>query len=179
MGLATAGVTLSSGNIAMKLSPRGSATAYIAANALISSAAAGLAPVLGGIFADFFAARRLEILLRWTSPGDVLTLMPLKVSSWDFYFLIAFVLGLYALHRLALVKEEGEVDSKAMMGEVIAQARRDVRNLSPIAGLKLLTDVPAALIRDARVQRRLRRARDRAAEREQERKAQPRRKRSA
>jgi hypothetical protein len=41
MGLATAGVTLSSGNIAMKLSPRGSATAYIAANALISSAAAG------------------------------------------------------------------------------------------------------------------------------------------
>jgi MFS family permease len=166
MGLATAGVTLSSGNIAMKLSPRGSATAYIAANALISSAAAGLAPVLGGMFADFFAARRLEILLRWTSPGDVLTLMPLKVSSWDFYFLIAFVLGLYALHRLALVKESGEVDSKAMVGEVIAQARRDVRNLSPIAGLKMLTDVPAAILRDERVQRRLQRARESQAERD-------------
>ncbi len=175
MGLATAGVTLSSGNIALKLSPRGSATAYIAANALISSAAAGLAPVLGGMFADFFAARRLEILLRWTSPGDVLTLMPLRVSSWDFYFLIAFVLGLYALHRLALVKEEGELDSKAMVGEVIAQARRDVRNLSPIAGLKLLTDVPAALLRDARVQRRLRRARERALEREREKEPRPRR----
>jgi len=168
MGLATAGVTLSSGNIALKLSPRGSATAYIAANALISSAAAGLAPVLGGMFADFFAARRLEILLRWTSPGDVLTLMPLRVSNWDFYFLIAFVLGLYALHRLALVKEAGEVDSKAMVGEVIAQARRDVRNLSPIAGLKLLTDVPAALLRDARVQLRLRRARERQVERDAE-----------
>jgi MFS family permease len=166
MGLATAGVTLSSGNIAMKLSPRGSATAYIAANALISSAAAGLAPVLGGVFADFFAARRLEILLRWTSPGDVLTLMPLRVSSWDFYFLIAFVLGLYALHRLALVKEVGEVDSKAMVGEIIAQARRDVRNLSPIAGLKLLTDVPAAILRDERVQRRLTRARENRAARD-------------
>jgi hypothetical protein len=90
----------------------------------------------------------------------VLTLMPLRVSSWDFYFLIAFVLGLYALHRLALVKEEGEVDSKAMVGEIIAQARRDVRNLSPIAGLKLLTDVPAAILRDERVQRRLQRARE-------------------
>jgi MFS family permease len=166
MGLATAGVTLSSGNIAMKLSPRGSATAYIAANALISSAAAGLAPVLGGMFADFFSARRLEILLRWTSPGDVLTLMPLRVSSWDFYFLIAFVLGLYALHRLALVKEAGEVDSKAMVGEVLAQARRDVRNLSPIAGLKMLTDVPAAILRDERVQRRLQRARASQAERD-------------
>ena len=173
MGLATAGVTLSSGNIAMKLSPRGSATAYIAANALISSAAAGLAPVLGGVFADFFAARRLEILLRWTSPGDVLTLMPLRISSWDFYFLIAFVLGLYALHRLALVKEEGEVDSKAMVGEIIAQARRDVRNLSPIAGLKLLTDVPAAILRDERVQRRLQRARENQAARDSQ-KARPR-----
>ena len=181
MGLATAGVTLSSGNIAMKLSPRGSATAYIAANALISSAAAGLAPVLGGVFADFFAARRLEILLRWTSPGDVLTLMPLRVSSWDFYFLIAFALGLYALHRLSLVNEAGELDRRAMVGEVIAQARRDVRNLSPIAGLKFLTDVPAALVRDARVQRRLRRARDSQAERDAEkvRKSQPRRRRRA
>lgn len=124
--------------------------------------------MLGGVFADFFAARRLEILLRWTSPGDVLTLMPLRVSSWDFYFLIAFVLGLYALHRLSLVTEAGEVDSKAMVGEVIAQARRDVRNLSPIAGLKLLTDIPAALLRDARVQRRLGRARESQAARDAE-----------
>jgi MFS family permease len=160
MGLATAGVTLSSGNIALKLSPRGSATAYIAANALISSAAAGLAPVLGGIFADFFAARRLEILIRWTSPGDVLTLMPLRVSSWDFYFLIAAILGLYALHRLAMVKEEGEIDSRIMVGEVLAQARRDVRNVSPIAGLKMLTDVPAALVREGQVRKRLQRMRD-------------------
>jgi MFS family permease len=161
MGLATAGVTLSSGNIALKLSPRGSATAYIAANALISSAAAGLAPLLGGMFADFFAARQLEILLRWTSPGDVLTLMPLRVSNWDFYFLIAAILGLYALHRLAMVKEQGEIDNRLMVGEVLAQARRDVRNVSPIAGLKMLTDVPAALLRDARVRKRLQRMRDR------------------
>jgi MFS family permease len=161
MGLATAGVTLSSGNIALKLSPRGAATAYIAANALISSAAAGLAPVLGGMFADFFAARRLEILLRWTSPGDVLTLMPLRISSWDFYFLIAAVLGLYALHRLAMVKEEGEIDNRLMVGEVLAQARRDVRNMSPIAGLKMLTDVPTALLREARISKRLQRMRDR------------------
>jgi MFS family permease len=161
MGLATAGVTLSSGNIALKLSPRGSATAYIAANALISSAAAGLAPLLGGMFADFFAARRLEILLRWTSPGDVLTLMPLRVSNWDFYFLIAAALGLYALHRLAMVKEQGEIDNRLMVGEVLAQARRDVRNVSPIAGLKMLTDVPAALLREGRVRKRLQRMRDR------------------
>jgi hypothetical protein len=43
-----------------------------------------------------------------------------------------------------------------------------VRNLSPIAGPKLLTDVPAALLRDERVQRRLRRARESHAAREAE-----------
>ena len=53
-----------------------------------------------------------------------------------------------------------------MVGEIIAQARRDVRNLSPIAGLKLLTDVPAAILRDERVQRRLTRARENRAARD-------------
>ena len=72
-------------------------------------------PPLEGEPSRRHAKSRLEILLRWTSPGDVLTLT-LRVSSWDFYFLIAFVLGLYALHRLALVKEEGEGSQDAPPG---------------------------------------------------------------
>jgi hypothetical protein len=60
-----------------------------------------------------------------------------------------------------MVKEQGEIDNRLMVGEVLAQARRDVRNVSPIAGLKMLTDVPAALLRDARVRKRLQRMRDR------------------
>ena len=49
MGVATAGVGLASGNIAMKLSPPGQATAYLAAEITPLAAAAATAPILGGL----------------------------------------------------------------------------------------------------------------------------------
>ena len=157
MGAAVAGVTLATTNIALKLSPRGSATAYVATSAFASSMAAGIAPILGGLFADFFSQRRFELLLRWTSPDGVILVSPLRLSNWDFYFLIAGLLGLYALHRLALVREEGEIDRREMIQQVLHQTRRSVRNLSTVAGLRAATEIPALLLRDARVRMRFRR----------------------
>ncbi len=159
MGLASAGVTLATANIALKLSPKGSATAYVAASAMVSSAAAGLAPVLGGVFADFFAARALEIALRWTSPDGAVAFNALRLSNWDFFFLIAAILGLYSLHRLSLVREQGEIDSRRMRQEVLSQARQVVRSLSPVAGLRHLTEIPGAFVRDSQIRARLARAR--------------------
>lgn len=52
MGASVAGVTLSSTNIALKLSPKGSATAYVAANALATALAAGIAPIVGSSNSD-------------------------------------------------------------------------------------------------------------------------------
>ncbi|WP_269714617.1 MFS transporter [Caulobacter sp. NIBR2454] len=162
MGLASAGVTLATANIALKLSPKGSATAYVAASAMVSSAAAGLAPVLGGLFADFFSVRALEVALRWTSPDGSLVVRALRLSNWDFFFLIAAILGLYALHRLSMVREEGEIDGRRMRAEVLSQARQVVRNLSPVAGLRHLTEIPGAFLREGQVKARLTRARTNA-----------------
>lgn len=158
MGAAVAGVTLASTNVALKLSPRGEATAYVAANALATALAAGLAPIVGGILADFFASRQLELLFRWTSPHGAV-IFPLRLSHWDFYFLIAGAIGLYAVHRLTLVAEEGEIDRREMVSEVILHARRSIRNASGIAGLRAATELPSALLRDARVLFRLARTR--------------------
>lgn len=163
MGASVAGVTLSSTNIALKLSPRGSATAYVAANALATALAAGIAPILGGLLADFFASRQLELLLRWTSPNGTWAL-PLQLTHWDFYFLMAGALGLYAIHRLSLVREEGEIDRREMVGEMLALTRRAIRNVSSVAGLRAATELPTSLLRDARVRLRLRRAQRRRAE---------------
>ncbi|MDA1059348.1 MAG: MFS transporter [Proteobacteria bacterium] len=68
-GFATAGVTLASGSIAMKLAPAGDATAYLATNSLFNSVAAGSAGILGGLFADFFNNRELALAIQWRSPG--------------------------------------------------------------------------------------------------------------
>lgn len=154
MGAAVAGVTLATTNIALKLSPRGSATAYVATSALASSAAAGLAPILGGLFADFFAHRRFELLMRWTSPEGVVLLSPLRLSNWDFYFLLAGVLGIYALHRLSLVHEEGHIERRLMVQELFGETRRAVRNLGTVAGLRAITDLPGTFLREARVRAR-------------------------
>jgi len=159
MGMAVAGVTLGSTSITLKLSPKGSATAYMAGSAMVSSLAAGIAPILGGLFADFFSARRLEFLVRWSDPQGQMVLRPLSVSDWDFYFLIAAALGLYAVHRLALVREEGEIARRRMIGEVLAEGGRVARNFSPVAGLRLMTAIPGGLIRDMHLQARLARRR--------------------
>lgn len=154
MGAAVAGVTLATANIALKLSPKGEAAAYVATSALTSSLAAGIAPILGGLFADFFAARRFELFLRWTSPEGVVLLSPIVLSNWDFYFLIAGVLGVYALHRLTLVQEEGQIESREMIQHMLGETRRVARSLGTVSGLRAVTDVPGTLLREAQVRAR-------------------------
>ncbi|KPL19607.1 MAG: MFS transporter [candidate division Zixibacteria bacterium SM23_81] len=147
MGISMAGVTLASGNIGLKLAPKGQATAYLAANSVINSLAAGIAPILGGQFADFFSKQELSLTLRWTSPTRELALQPLNLQQWDFFFILAFLIGLYSIHRLAMVKEVGEVEEKVVVQELIAEARRLTRSLSPVGGLRQLTQFPFAAIR--------------------------------
>lgn len=154
MGLTVAGVTLASGNIGLKLAPRGRGTAYLAASSIVNSVAAGIAPIIGGLFADDFAARELSLILRWTSESEAAEFITLRLRHWDFFFLLACVFGLYSLHRLTLVQEEGQGDDKAMMQEVIVEARRAVLGLSSVAGLRLMTAFPfGRIVQAARAKR--------------------------
>ena len=154
MGMAAAGVTLASGNMGLKLAPRGRGTAYLAAGSMVNSLAAGIAPIVGGLFADDFAARELSLILRWTSGPDATEFVTLRLRHWDFFFLLAAVLGLYALHRLSVVEEQGHGEDRAMMTEVVAEARRAVASLSSIAGLRLMTAFPfGRIVQAARAKR--------------------------
>ena len=157
MGAAVAGVTLAITNIALKLSPKGKATAYVATSAMATALSAGVAPILGGLFADFFSHRRFELLMRWTSPDGTHTITPLQLSNWDFYFALAGLIGLYALHRLALVRERGEIERREMVRQVLDQTRQTVRNISTVTRLRALTQVPISLVRDVRLRHRFER----------------------
>ncbi|ODS40130.1 MFS transporter [Candidatus Altiarchaeales archaeon WOR_SM1_SCG] len=146
MGISTAGISLASGNIGLKLAPKGQATAYLAANSLVNSLAAGTAPILGGIFADFFAERELSMTLNWTSPGGELAIQTLNFQQWDFFFFLAFLIGLYSIHRLAMVKEIGEVETKIVINELISEAKRETINLSTVGGLRQMVYFPFSLV---------------------------------
>ena len=146
-GIATAGVTLASGNIALKLAPRGEATAYLSTVSIANALAAGIAPVIGGLLADFFVERQLQLFVRWWAPGETVSFEALTIRQWDFFFLLAGLIGMYSLHRLALVREVGEAREDIVLHELLLDAKRTVRNLSSIAGLRSATEFPLEMLR--------------------------------
>lgn len=150
MGLTSAGVGLATVAIGLKLAPRGSANAYLATSALVTALAAGTAPLLGGQFADFFARRELALRLDWTAPDGALDLITISIGWWQFFFLISAALGLYSLHRLSLVRESGEMPTRAMLQHVLDRARRGVRNASSVAGLRAAVAFPGGGVMEER-----------------------------
>ncbi|MFH1904527.1 MAG: MFS transporter [bacterium] len=146
-GISTAGVNLAVGNIGLKLAPKGQATAYLAANSFVNSLAAGTAPILGGKFADFFAGCELSWTLKWTSTGRELVIPTLSLQQWDFFFFLAFLVGLYSIHRLAMVKEIGEVKEDIVVHELVAEVKRGMRNLSTVGGLRYMTQFPFLVVK--------------------------------
>jgi len=142
MGIATAGVILASGNIVLKLAPREKATSYLASNSIIISLAAGIAPIIGGGFADFFTKREFSWTIEWNSPAEHLAFQTLNLRGLDFFFLFAFLIGLYSIHRLAMVKEVGEVTDKIIVSEFFSQTTNRIRNLTTVGGLRYFTQIP-------------------------------------
>jgi len=151
MGVASAGVSLASGNIGLKLAPQGQATSYLATNTIVNSVAAGIAPILGGKFADFFAGRELAWTLKYTTPGRQFVLPTLNLQQWDFFFALAFLVGLYSLHRLAMIEEVGEVEEKVVVNELFAEVRSQARILSSVEGLRQMVSFPFSVLRNVAV----------------------------
>lgn len=148
MGMASAGVSLASSNISLKLAPKGEATSYLAANTFANSLAAGIAPILGGLSADFFAGRELAWTLSYTTPSKIITLPTLNLQQWDFFFFFAFLIGLYSLHRLVAIREEGEVEEKIVAREMFAEVRNQTRILSAVEGVKHMVNFPSFIFQN-------------------------------
>ena len=146
MGIATAGVALASGNIAMKLSPPGQATAYLASNSVVSATCAAIAPILGGLLADFFAARDLSFGFTWKGTEDAVTLQVLDFHAWTFLFGLSAAVGLFSLHRLSFVNESAGTTDPLQVRHLLIEARRSVQGISSAAGLLRVVRVPSWLI---------------------------------
>lgn len=146
-GIALAGVNLCTGGMALKLAPRGKATAFLAVNALICGAAATLAPIMAGPLADALSSHAVTFSVDWTAGTDLHRMFtPLDIRGLDFLFIGAFLFGLYALHRLLAVQEVGNVEEE----DVAVAFRKGLRRLvrpGSIAGLRQLAQFPFAALR--------------------------------
>ncbi len=155
-GISSAGVVLTSGNIGLKLAPRGESTSYLAARGIVIAIAGAIAPFVGGMLADFFSLRQLSFTVIWTAPEGVVQFFTFHLGGLDFVFVISVVVGVYALHRLALVKETGEVDERIVLDAILEETRRSVKTLSTVDGLRQTFQLP---IRQRREDQKKRKAR--------------------
>lgn len=144
-GIATAGTSLSASSIGLKLSPQGDAIAYLSVMSFVNSASAGFAPIVGGLCADFFLNKQLSFNISWMSGEELTVLNALSFEQWDFFFVISFLLGLYALHRLAYIEEIGAKAEGKLLNEIRREIRREMQNLSTVTGLRSMVHLPFSL----------------------------------
>ncbi len=147
LGVASAGINLASANMGLKLAPRGAATHYLASWGLVNSLAAAFAPLVGGIIADLMAQITLSIDISWSQPGLEFKIPAFNLSGLDFLFMMSFMIGLYSVYRLVSVHETGEIDEKILIDKILADARRSVRSLSTVDGLRTHLIVPLSHVR--------------------------------
>ncbi len=141
-GIAAAGVTLNTATIGMKLAPQGKATAYLAGAGLAASLGAGLGPMMGGQFADYFETRGLSLNFEWFDPERFIHIGVLDLTGFDFLFGITFLLGLVTLTMLGSVREEGEVSREVVVESLFAPIQSMSRPISSVAGLGFLSQFP-------------------------------------
>ncbi len=155
-GVSAAGVNLTSSNIGLKLAPRGKAISYLATRGAIIAIAGTIGPLLGGLLADLIGNHTLEFALTWYGTnGEVILFLPAyRISGLDFVFILSAMIGIYSLHRLAYVREVGEVEERIVLDAIIAETRRNVRTLTTVDGLRQTFQLPLTDLR-----RRTRRAR--------------------
>ena len=74
------------------------------------------------------------MVLRWLSPQRTHEVVVIGIEHWEFLFLLSALAGLYVLHRLSLVREDGEASERAVIQQFAIEAARLVGNLSSIGG---------------------------------------------
>ena len=147
IGIASAGINIASTTIRMKMAPQAQAMTYLTVASLAASLGAGISPLLGGAFADFFSVRHLEIAVQWVDPVRTIGFPAFFLAGFDFLFAIAFVLGLFSLGVLAGIREEGEAESEVVMSELDSQTRENLRVLTSVPGLSFIANFPVASLR--------------------------------
>jgi hypothetical protein len=68
-------------------------------------------------------------MVRWNIPA-------INLKGLDFLFLLSILFGFHPVHRLLIVKEEGEAEEGVVLDQFMTEVRKAVRNVSNVAGLR-------------------------------------------
>jgi MFS family permease len=147
IGIASAGINITTTTIRMKMAPSAQATSYLTAVSLSANLGAGIGPLLGGAFADFFDIRHLKVVIEWMDPHRVIDFPAFFLTGFDFLFAIAFVLGVFTVGMLRRIREKGEANAQKVMDELMSQTRQNLRVLNSVPGLSFVANFPVVSMR--------------------------------
>ena len=145
-GISAAGVNLCTANIALKSAPRGKATAFLGVNTLVHGVTAAAAPILGGIIADKLTGDHLSSIQHWltTNIGAFFDLAFSHLLGLHSLFFLTAIIGLYAMHSLRAVHEQGEVEGRVVVTHLLKEGRKAVRRVFTSGGIRHLPNLPSA-----------------------------------
>jgi len=125
-GITSAGINLAITNIGIKLAPKDEAMVYLSVKNMAVALFSAIAPVIGGLMADFFATHELAWSIQWNGAGSSTVIHLIKLKGWSFFFIIGGLLALFALRYLSSVKEHGEVQKERVVIYMRTKLRRNV-----------------------------------------------------
>jgi MFS family permease len=125
-GIASAGVNLAINNIGMKLAPKNDAMVYLSVKNMTVALFSALAPVIGGLMADFFSTHELAWNIEWNGNGTSSVISLIKLKGWSFFFIIGGLMAMMSLRYLKNVKENGEVQREHVVTYMRGKVRRTV-----------------------------------------------------
>ncbi|MDD4984276.1 MAG: MFS transporter [Dehalococcoidales bacterium] len=143
-GIAVAGITLTTGTLALKLAPQGRATSCLAGASLADSAGTGVGALAGGFLADVFAGRTVVLNLHWADLPQSVGLDSVELTGFHFLFSLACVIGFMALRTLRSVQETGASEQRDVLEFFVTKSCRAFRLASPIAEPSSLGITPAS-----------------------------------
>ncbi|MDB4920744.1 MFS transporter [Mucilaginibacter sp.] len=122
-GLSIAGINLSLNNIGLKLAAENEAIAYISVKNMFVAFFSTLAPLIGGVLADFFATHQFSGNLRFKSAQGITNFTLINLQGWNYFFIIGGLLALLSLRFLSRVQESGEINKGRAVNFMRAQVR--------------------------------------------------------
>ncbi len=146
-GIATAGINLSLTNIGLKLAPKEDGIVYLSVKNMITALFSSIAPLLGGLLADYFAQRQLKITIEWTGPNTEKVFRLLSLHEWNFLFLIGAAFAFIAIQLLIRVKETGEVEKDVVVRIMRSSIKSNLKEYFLIGNLINLHDQLRSIIK--------------------------------
>lgn len=134
-GIATAGINLSLTNIGLKLAPNEHAIVYLSTKNIITAVFSSVAPLIGGVLADYFTNRALVINAEWAGPQVNKVLHLVSLHDMNFLFLIGAVLAFISLEFLIRVKEVGEVEKDVVVRIMRSSIKNNLKEYFLIGNL--------------------------------------------